>query len=94
MKKVINGKSYDTEKAEAIADDHFKDGNNRLSHGRGTTLYKTAKGNYFALYESCWQGEHDTLEPLSKAGAKKLFEDLYDQHVDYEEAFGEAAEEA
>ena len=94
MKKVINGKSYNTETATAIADDEFSDGSNRMSHGRCTTLYKTKKGNYFVEHETCWQGEHDTIETLTKSQAKELYEELENQNVEYEEAFGETPEEA
>jgi hypothetical protein len=93
MKKIINGKSYDTATAEAIADNQFSDGSNRMPGGRSTTLYKTAKGNFFALHETCWQGEHDTIEPLSKENAKELFESL-DGDGNWEEIFEETPEEA
>ena len=93
MKKVINGKSYDTATAEAIADNEFSDGSNRMTGGRSTNLYKTKKGNFFAHHETCWQGEHDTIEPLTKEEAKELYESL-DGGGDYEEIFGEAPEEA
>jgi hypothetical protein len=94
MKAVIRGKQYDTETAEAIADNEFSDGTNRMNTGRCTTLYKTKKGNFFEFNETCWQGEHDTIIPLNKGEAKELFENLKNQSVGYEEAFGEQPEEA
>jgi hypothetical protein len=94
MKKVIAGKSYDTETANAIADDEFRDGTNRMSRGRSTTLYKTTKGNFFCLHETCWQGEHDTIEPLTKTQAKEIYESLLNQNLAYTEAFDEIPEEA
>ena len=42
MKRIINGKVYDTAKAEAITDNEFSDGNNPMNCGHCTTLYKTA----------------------------------------------------
>jgi hypothetical protein len=93
MEKVIGGKKYDTDTATAIADNEFSDGTNRMSHGRATTLYKTAKESFFALHETCWQGEHDTIEPLTKDQAKDLYEGLTNQKP-FEEAFGEQPEEA
>jgi len=93
MKKVINGKLYNTETAEEIADNTFSDGSNRMNTGRCTTLYKTGKGNFFAYHETQWQGEHDTIEPLTKEEAKELYESL-DGTGDYEEIFGEVPEEA
>ena len=94
MKAVINGKLYNTDTAEAIADNEFGDGSNRMNVGRCTTLYKTKKGNYFEHNETCWQGEHDTIIPLTLAEAKELYESLCNQNVDYEDAFEETPEEA
>lgn len=93
MKKIINDKLYNTETAETIADNEFSDGSNRLNHGRATTLYKTKKGNFFAYHETCWQDEHDSIEPLTKEEAKAQYEDL-NGDGDYEEIFGEIPEEA
>lgn len=94
MRVVIRGKQYDTEMAEAIADNEFADGTNRMNTGRSTTLYKTKKGNFFEFNETCWQGEHDTIIPLSKDEAKELFENLRNQNVEFEDTFGETPEEA
>ena len=88
MKKVINGKLYNTETAECIADNEFNDGTNRLSHGRATSLYKTTKGNFFAYHETCWQGEHDTIEPLTMSQAKEYFEELGGDPDHYPTEFG------
>ena len=88
MKKIIGGKLYDTETATSIASNEFADGSNRLQRGRGTTLYKTAKGNFFALYETCWQGEHDTIQPLSSAEASALYEELNGDADNWPEEFG------
>jgi len=92
MKRIISGKKYDTEKAEEMASNHFSDGSNRMNCGRGTTLYKTKKGNFFALHETCWQGEHDTIEPLTIAEAKEYFEELGGDTEDWPMEFGEPEE--
>lgn len=94
MKQVIDGKRYDTEKATLIADNEFRDGSNRMSGGRSTSLYKTKRGNFFALHETCWQGERDTIEPLTVGQAKEYFEKLDDGKHEYEDVFNEVAEEA
>jgi hypothetical protein len=94
MRRVIDGKLYDTEKATLLADNEFSDGTNPISHGRATYLYKTKKGNFFALHVTQWQGEHDTIEACPVERAKQIFQQLDDsQSPDYEEVFG-AAEEA
>ena len=93
MKSIINGKLYDTNTASAIADNEFQDGSNRLNCGRATTLYRTAKGAFFAYHETCWQGERDTIEPLSIEAARELYEALDGDTDKYVEYFG-APEEA
>lgn len=92
MERVIDGKKYDTEKATIVADNEFSDGSNRMNCGRCTLLYKTKKGNFFAAYETCWQGEYDTIDPLTINEAKEMFEGLRNQLGKYEEVFGEAEE--
>jgi hypothetical protein len=53
------------------------------------------KGNYFAQHLTQWQGEGDTLEPLTQDEAVTLFEGLREKRVSFEEAFpGVKIEEA
>ena len=92
MKQIINGKIYNTETADHVANNEFSDGSNRMNCGRCTSLWKTKKGVFFAWYETCWQGEHDSLEPLSETAAKELFETLSGDPDDYEKYFGKAEE--
>ena len=87
MKKIINRKVYDTKTAEEIATNDFSDGSNRLNVGRSSTLYRTTQGSYFAEHETCWQGEHDTIEPLSEDEAIKMYEQMHDQKEEFESAF-------
>lgn len=94
MRQVVNGKLYDTEKAQLVAHDRYWDGHNWDRHGRNTYLYKTAKGNFFLHHTTLWQGERDYIEPVSKEEAKYWYEQLPEHELEYEEAFGEAPEEA
>ena len=87
MKKIINKKVYDTETAKEIATNDYSDVSNRLNNGRSNTLYQTKKGNYFLLTETCWQGEHDNIEPLSKNEAVEEWEHFHNQCTEFEEAF-------
>ena len=87
MKRVINKKVYDTETAMEIATNDYSDGSNRLNNGKSSTLYQTKKGNYFLLIETCWQGEHDNIEPLSENEAMVGFKYFHNQCVAFEEAF-------
>jgi len=49
MKRVIDGKHYDTEKAERIGVDGYSDGGD--FHYWKEELYRTKKGNYFLYGE-------------------------------------------
>lgn len=84
---VKNGKRYNTAKATCVADDVYWDGNNFEHGGRNQWLYRTEKGNYFATYGTFWQGERDTLEPLTQAEALEMWENLPEHNVKFEEAF-------
>jgi len=92
MNAIINGKKYDTKTAQCIADNEFADGSNRLRGGRGSSLYATKKGNFFAHHETCWQGERDVIEPLTLSQAKSYFEELQGDPDVWAEIFGPAEE--
>lgn len=95
MNVVIGGKRYRTETATLLAHDAYWDGHNWERHGRNTFLFRTPKGSYFAQRQTCWQGEIDRLEPLTQEEAIRLFEELPEKEVDFEEAFpGVAVEDA
>jgi hypothetical protein len=94
MKQIIDGKLYDTDKADLVASDRFWDGSNWERNGRNTYLYKTAKGNFFAYHTTQWQGERNTIEALTVEQAKELYERLPEAEMEYAEAFGEEPEEA
>jgi hypothetical protein len=87
MIRVIGGKRYNTETATLIAGDDYWDGHNFERSGRQAFLHRTPKGNYFATYLTCWQGELDRLEPLSLDAAIEMFEQLPEKRVDFEDAF-------
>lgn len=74
MTAIIDSKRYNTETATLISGNDYWDGHNYERHGRNTFLYRTAKGAYFAVHQTCWQGENDSVEPLSEDEAVKLYE--------------------
>lgn len=84
---VIGQKRYNTEKAELIADNVYWDGHNMERGGRNQWLYKTKNGNYFTTHGTFWQGERDTLTPLSLSDALEVWEYLPEKHIDFEYAF-------
>ena len=95
FEKIINRKKYSTETAELLAGNDHWDGNNFERSGRNCFLYRTPKGAYFEVNLSQWQGEGDSLIPLSEGEAIELFEGMREQRVTFEEAFpGVKVEEA
>lgn len=102
MKKVINGKMYNTETAEELANWGNGLGRNDFKF-LDETLYRTKKGTYFLCGEggaltqyavSCgqnsWCGGADIL-PLTIEGAKSWVESHLDGD-EYIEIFGEPEE--
>lgn len=87
MDVVIGGKRYRTETATLLASDAYWDGHNFERDGRNAFLFRTPKGNYFVQRQSLWQGERDRLEPVSREEAIRLFEDLQEKEVDFDQAF-------
>lgn len=94
MEQIINGKKYDTEKAELVTSDRFFDGSNFERNGRNTYLYKTKNGAFFLHHTTLWQGERDYIEPCTEEEAKEYFERLSENEISYFEAFGAEPEEA
>lgn len=87
MERVIGRLRYSTEGATLLAHDVYWDGHNMERAGRNTFLYRTPGGRYFLVRQTCWEGERDTLEPLTSDEAEALFEELPEHEVTWEEAF-------
>lgn len=85
--EVIAGKRYRTATSTIIADDAFWDGHNWERRGRNMFLYRTKNGNYFKVLQTRWQGERDSLVPLTMDEAQTLWEQLPEHNVTFEEAF-------
>jgi len=94
MRNLINGKIYDTEKSDVVATNDYSDGTNRYNCGRTSTLYRTKKGRFFTHYQTCWQGDQNSIEPVSSQEAQEIYANMYDQKMTIEEAFGSDFEEA
>jgi len=93
MSKVIGGKRYTVRTATLIASDCYWDGHNFERSGRNTFLFRTKGGAFFSHHVTQWQGEFDTIRPLSRAEAMDLYEHL-EPEMEYEEAFEVEVEEA
>jgi hypothetical protein len=92
MERVVNQKRYAVKTATLIASDEYWDGHNFERHGRNTFLYRTPKGEYFTVTLTQWQGEQDSLTPISQGEAIALFEGSLTQHeVSYTGAFPDVA---
>ena len=63
--------------------------------GSQAFLFRTLKGNYFVQFQSTWPGERDRLLPLSQDDAMRLYGELPEKKLSFEEAFpGVEIEEA
>ena len=88
FERIINRVRYSTANAELVASDAYWDGHNFERRGRNTFLYRTPKGNYFQVILTHWQGEQDTLTPLTEGEAIELYETTLTEHeIDYQAAF-------
>lgn len=87
MKRVINKKAYNTETAERIATNDFSNGNDKFNLGRTESLYRTKKGSYFEVNYTVWEGESNSLTPLSKDEAEVVYEKMFDRIIEFELAF-------
>ena len=85
--EIIGGKKYSTKTATLIADNEYWDGSNFERNGRNCFLYRTSNGAYFTVNLTQWQGERDSLTPITQAEALELYETLPEHHVPYEQAF-------
>ena len=102
MRKIIDGKVYDTATAAKVAENWNGIGSNDFNY-LNEEIYKTKKGKFFlfgeggaatkyATHSGQWSNEGEDLTPLSEGEVKELLEDW--KEVDkYEELFG-APEEA
>lgn len=89
MTRVVNRTRYDVSAATLLASDEYWDGSNFERHGRNQFLYRTPNGRYFQVTLTQWQGERDTLEPLTLEEAIELYEALPEHEEDFEAAFPE-----
>ena len=86
--RIVDRKRYDVETATLITADDYWDGHNHERHGRQTFLYRTPKGAYFTVTLTQWQGEQDSLTPISEGEAIELYEGRLTEHrLPYFEAF-------
>lgn len=81
--KIIDRKRYDVQAATLLASDAYWDGHNHERRGRNTFLYRTPKGRYFTVTLTQWQGESDSLTPVTLDEAIGLYERQLTEHEEY-----------
>ena len=87
MIKVINRKRYNTATAVIIATNEYKINSPADGLRRTSSLYRTQKGEFFSTHETCFEGEHDSLQPLSEADAIDIYEAMSTCYIKFEDAF-------
>ena len=88
MTRIVDRTRYSVATAELLAGDDFWDGHNFERRGRNTFLYRTPRGRYFTVTLTQWQGEQDTLTPISLDEAIDLYEgQLTEHYTEYADAF-------
>lgn len=87
MERIVNRVRYRVRESELLAHDCYWDGSNWERHGRNTFLYRTPNGRYFVVYLTMWQGERNTIKPLTPGEAYELYELLPEKETPAEEAF-------
>jgi hypothetical protein len=85
--RVVNKTRHSVAQARLLASDEYWDGHNWERRGRNTFLYRGGNGNYFVVRLTQWEGERDTLEPISKDEAIELYESLQEHVAKFEDAF-------
>lgn len=83
MKKIINGKKYDTNTARKLFTTY-------KGVGKSGELYLKKTGEFFEAHWTNWDGCEDTIEPLTEKDAREKVGE-HDGDL-YEELFGEAEE--
>jgi len=88
FESIIDRKKYSVATATLIASDEYWDGSNFERHGRNTFVYRTPNGAYFKVTLTQWQGEKDSLTPITQEEAIALYETSLSEHsVSYAQAF-------
>lgn len=86
MKKIIDGKKYDTTTATEICAGFFGNFNCKK-----VTLYQKQNGEFFEHHELNEFGFREWIEPISKIEAMRFAEEQMDV-AEYELVFGEVSE--
>ncbi len=87
MTAVIADQCYSTETASLLAHDASWDGRHWDRDGRNVFLFRTPNGQYFRQVRARWARERDYLEALALEAAIRLYWQLPERALRFEEAF-------
>jgi len=74
LRQVRNGIVYDTYKADALCSDFYSDGENEYTDGMAFELYVDSFRRCFVARYVEWDNGTDSISPIAKEEAKKLFQ--------------------
>jgi hypothetical protein len=89
FEKIIDGKRYSTKTGKLLCGNDYWDGQSWERGGTNTFLYRTPKGSYFKFFMTQWEGQSDSIEPVSQERAVWFFVScpISTQRVTFKEAF-------
>ena len=73
--------------SEAAKRKRYVEETSALRVGLNTYLYRTPKGDFFVVHQTCWQGEQERLGPLPLDEAIELFRSLTGREGSSEDGF-------
>ena len=69
VSQMVNGKVYDTAKAESLCDSKQKPSDKLYIE-----LFKDPAGEYFLTYYQCWEDGVSTIRPINNEAAQEFWE--------------------
>ena len=74
VRGMVNKVIYDTESADALANNFYADGVNEYMDGKAMELYVDKEGRYFFAEYTSWEGAKDRITPVSSNDAAAFIE--------------------
>ncbi len=74
VRGMVNKVIYDTESADALANNFYADGVNEYTDGKAMELYVDKEGRYFFAEYTSWEGAKDRITPVSSKDAAAFIE--------------------
>jgi len=84
---IVDRKRYSVKNSVLLAGDDYWDGHNYERNGTNTFLYRTAKGSYFWVGLTRWEGDRDELRPVTMEQAYTMYERMSEKRVPVDQAF-------